>query len=239
MHRKATNNTAALPYDPIEDSDISKQTNRFTADTEYDDAGNVTQDNRFRGLSYSYDANGRMFRASDAARSLQSDAVYDGSGLRVVTRVNGAWTFFVHDAFGKMVAEYGGPQQTDEGGVRYVLSDWQGSTRATVSNTGFVQSRSDYTAYGEEIGAAVGQRTTVQGFGGANGLRQKYALTERDEATGLDHTWFRKHENAAGRWTSPDPYNGSSNLASGQSWNRYSYVENDPTNYVDPSGLQM
>ena len=56
---------------------------------------------------------------------------------------------------------------------------------------------------------------------------------------GLDHTWFRKLENRGGRWTSPDPYNGSASIGNGQSWNRYSYVDNQPTNYVDPSGLFM
>ena len=70
-------------------------------------------------------------------------------------------------------------------------------------------------------------------------LRNRYALTIRDEATGLADTWFRKLENRGGRWTSPDPYNGSAKIGNGQSWNRYSYVENQPTNYVDPTGLNM
>ncbi|MBK8150038.1 MAG: hypothetical protein IPK58_18030 [Acidobacteria bacterium] len=43
---------------------------------------------------------------------------------------------------------------------------------------------------------------------------------ENDPATGLNHTWFRKNENRAGRWTSPDPYNGSASVANPQSWNR-------------------
>ncbi|MBK8811006.1 MAG: hypothetical protein IPN69_09780 [Acidobacteria bacterium] len=68
-------------------------------------------------------------------------------------------------------------------------------------------------------------------------MRQGYGLTENDPATDLNHTWFRKNENRAGRWTSPDPYNGSASVSNPQSWNRYSYVENQPTNFVDPSGL--
>ncbi|MDQ3684948.1 MAG: hypothetical protein M3430_05025, partial [Acidobacteriota bacterium] len=36
-----------------------------------------------------------------------------------------------------------------------------------------------------------------------------------------------------------DPYDGSMNLADPQSFNRYSYVQNDPVNFVDPSGLEM
>jgi RHS repeat-associated protein len=136
-----------------------------------------------------------------------------------------------------MVAEYGGLPSTDEGGIKYVLQDWQGSTRAIVSNTGFVNARMDYQAFGEEIQTGIGQRTTTQGFDASNNLQDKYALTKRDEATGLDHTWFRKNENRAGRWTSPDPYNGSMSLGNPQSFNRYSYVNNQPTNFIDPSGL--
>ena len=60
-----------------------------------------------------------------------------------------------------------------------------------------------------------------------------------DPATDLNHTWFRKNENRAGRWTSPDPYNGSASVGNPQSWNRYSYVESQPTNFVDPSGLRL
>jgi len=96
----------------------------------------------------------------------------------------------------------------------------------------------DYAAFGEEVSTSVGQRT-AQGYGITDSLRQKYALTERDEASGLDHTWFRKNESRAGRWTSPDPYNGSIDIGNPQSLNRYSYVENQPANYADPSGLMM
>ena len=62
-------------------------------------------------------------------------------------------------------------------------------------------------------------------------------MTERDEATGLDHTWFRKYDSYAGRWTTSDPYGGSMSLANPQSFNRYAYVGNDPINFVDPLGL--
>jgi len=102
-----------------------------------------------------------------------------------------------------------------------------------------VESRMDYTAFGEDVGAMTGMRTTGQGFNDSNQPRQKYGLIERDEGTGLDHTVFRKHENRAGRWTSPDPYRGSMSTGNPQSFNRYSYVGNEPTNFVDPSGLFM
>lgn len=57
------------------------------------------------------------------------------------------------------------------------------------------------------------------------------------EASGVNHTTWRTQESIAGRWTSPDPYGGSMNTANPQSLNRYSYVQNDPVNRIDPSGL--
>ncbi len=152
--------------------------------------------------------------------------------------MNDVWQFVIYDAFGKLVAEYGGTVPQDEGGVKYYLQDWQGSVRAGVNAAGFVKSRTDHQAFGEPIASGIGLRTTAQGFGAPTSNRQGYGLTEKD-STGLNHTWFRKNENRAGRWTSPDPYNGSASVSNPQSWNRYSYVESQPTNFVDPSGLQL
>ncbi len=39
------------------------------------------------------------------------------------------------------------------------------------------------------------------------------------------------------RFDQPDPSDGSYDLTDPQSFNRYSYVENDPVNFTDPSGL--
>jgi RHS repeat-associated protein len=105
-----------------------------------------------------------------------------------------------------------------------------------VNANGFIAARFDFTAFGEKISLGVGLRTIDQGYSAPTNTRQGYGLTETD-STGLDHTWFRKNENRAGRFTSPDPYKGSMSLGSSGSFNRYSYVENQPTNFVDPSGL--
>jgi RHS repeat-associated protein len=125
------------------------------------------------------------------------------------------------------------------GGVQYVLPDVQGSSRAVMNNNGVgastVVARHDYLPFGQELSSATGLRSGTQGYGASDTNRQKYGLTERDDATGLDHTWWRKYESTAGRWTSPDPLAGS--LADPQSFNRYSYTQNDPVNFVDPSGL--
>jgi hypothetical protein len=55
----------------------------------------------------------------------------------------------------------------------------------------------------------------------------KSNITEMTEARRIDppdrvqtvnHTWFRKNENRAGRWTSPDPQTSSASVGDPQSW---------------------
>ncbi|MBP9664737.1 MAG: RHS repeat protein [Pyrinomonadaceae bacterium] len=210
MYRKAASNPTSgqenpLPYTAIEASHISKSTNRLTSATNYDEAGNVVSDDKFRESSFSYDANGRMVSSSSNMAMVDpSSAVYDAAGQRVATFLESmVWTFFVYDAFGRMVTEYGGMTAVDEGGVKYLLSDWQGSNRAVVSNSGYVLARTDYTAYGEEIASSVGLRTVAQGFAGNLIPRQKYALTERDEASclaGMPLRYCCGHHIHSGYW---------------------------------------
>jgi RHS repeat-associated protein len=121
-------------------------------------------------------------------------------------------------------------------GLKYVLQDVQSSTRVVMSGNQIV-ARHDYLPFGEEISAGTGLRTTAKRYAAPERIRQQYAGMERDDVTGLDHTWWRQYENRAGRWTSTDPLPGS--IGNPQSLNRYAYVQNDPVNFVDPSGLEQ
>src|SRR5213075_1598177 len=63
-------------------------------------------------------------------------------------------------------------------GLKYVLSDVQGSARAVLNNNGsasVITARHDYLPFGEEIDAAVGTRTSAQDYGAADTNRKKYA----------------------------------------------------------------
>ena len=80
-------------------------------------------------------------------------------------------------------------------------------------------------------------RTPGQNYSQPDAVRQKYAGMENDDATGMAHTLWRQYDSLSARWTAPDPYGGSMSITSPQSFNRYSYVENDPVNKTDPSGL--
>lgn len=245
-----------LPYTRVRATDFSAGTNRYVSVTgiQYDEAGQITVDPMFRDRQYDYDANGRQRWTARTDGTEAATAIYDGAGQRVETTANGETSQTVYDAYGQVIAEYkGGVWERDyiyRGGqvvatvdaagstVRYVMNDLQGSARVTMNASGGILARHDYLPFGEEINAGTGLRTTAQGYGATDERRQKYALLERDPETGQDHAWWRKYENTAGRWTTPDPYNGSMSVGDPQSLNRYSYVGNDPVNFVDPSGLE-
>ena len=65
----------------------------------------------------------------------------------------------------------------------------------------------------------------------------KFATYYRDATTNLDYADQRYYMSQYGRFLTPDPYQGSGGPANPGSWNRYAYVEGDPVNAVDPSGL--
>jgi RHS repeat-associated protein len=96
--------------------------------------------------------------------------------------------------------------------------------------------RHDYLPFGEELFAGTGGRTTMQGYTG-DSVRQKFTLKERDNETGLDYFNARYFASTHGRFTSPDPLLESGTAEVPQSWNRYSYVLNNPLAFIDPTGL--
>ncbi|HKO43245.1 MAG TPA: RHS repeat-associated core domain-containing protein [Pyrinomonadaceae bacterium] len=64
----------------------------------------------------------------------------------------------------------------------------------------------------------------------------RFTTYERD-APESDDAMHRRYNRWWSRFDQPDPYDGSYSLAAPQSFNRYAYVQNDPVNFVDPSGL--
>ncbi len=223
-----------------EDGTYDLTTNRFATGQglTYDAAGNVTRDERFRMRDLAYDANDRQKQSSALDGTGAVVSIYDGAGHRVATKAGGQITnVMVYDAAGDLVAEYGG--SVSNNGTRYVVGDQQGTPRVVMNNSGGVASRHDYLPFGEEINAGVGMRATSQGYGQSDSVRQKYAGMESDDATGMEHTLWREYENLSARWTAPDPYGGSMSLDSPQTFNRYAYVNNDPVNKVDPTGLML
>jgi len=128
--------------------------------------------------------------------------------------------------------------------VFWLVSDQLGTPRIVVNKSGSLASvkRHDYLPFGEEIGSAqvglIGGRDTTLGYL-ADSVRQKFTAYEADGETGLNFAQARYQSTVQGRFTSVDPVGASANVGDPQSFNRYSYVENMPTNFTDPSGTMM
>ncbi|NDY43612.1 RHS repeat-associated core domain-containing protein, partial [Dissulfurirhabdus thermomarina] len=54
-----------------------------------------------------------------------------------------------------------------------------------------------------------------------------------DQETGLHYNWRRYYDPSTGRYITPDPIGLSGGV------NLFSYVQNNPINYIDPYGLEM
>jgi RHS repeat-associated protein len=162
---------------------------------------------------------------------------YDGSGKRVKKIVGSEITIFVYNAAGQLVAEYAINQPSQPTTkTSYLTSDHLGSPRITTDSAGAVKSRHDYMAFGQEIQAGIGGRSTTQKYVD-DSIRQQYTGYERDTESGLDYAQARYYSSQHGRFTSVDPLMASASIKNPQTFNRYSYALNSPYKFTDPLGL--
>ena len=124
--------------------------------------------------------------------------------------------------------------------IRWLVSDFLGTPRMILDQSGTLSgvTRRDYLPFGEEIKTDTAGRTTALGFTISN-VRQQFTGQERDDEIALDYFSARYYSSTQGRFTSVDQMIGSANPAQPQSWNRFSYTQNNPLRYVDPSGLWL
>jgi RHS repeat-associated protein len=80
--------------------------------------------------------------------------------------------------------------------------------------------------------------TTCARARGCAGSRYPFLTQqERDVETGLDYFEARYYASTQGRFISVDPLGSSAIVSDPQSFNRYTYVLNNPLKYIDPDGL--
>jgi RHS repeat-associated protein len=102
-----------------------------------------------------------------------------------------------------------------------------GSGYKLTSNSGTVVYRGEFDPQGQ----------TLLETGSTTLNSHKFTGYEKDQSTGLDYANARMYSGSRGRFTKPDPAGLSAADARPQTLNRYSYVNNDPVNFVDRTGL--
>jgi RHS repeat-associated protein len=200
----------------------------------YDAAGNLTNDG---SQTYTYDATGQQTYASGTGLT-QS---YDGDGLRVKKVESGATTYYLRSSVlgGQVIAEFGsnasrgyvylGSQMLaiqQNNLVSWVHQDPVTKSQRITNSSGTVTSTIDLDPWGGET-----SRSSNQAF-----QPHRFTTYERD-GNGSDEAMMRRYTGKWHRFSQPDPYEGSYDLTNPQSFNRYAYVQNDPVNLIDPTGL--
>jgi len=165
-------------------------------------------------VSFKYDPFGRrIYKSSSSGTSVYA---YDGDNLVEETNATGA-----------VVARYSQTQNIDEplallrsGATSYYHADGLGSVTSLSSAAGSIANTYTYDSFGK-LTSSTG--SLVNPF--------QYTARESDTETGLYYYRARYYHQSNGRFISEDPieFDGGKNF--------YAYVENEPTGFIDPRGL--
>ncbi|MDX2544808.1 RHS repeat domain-containing protein [Streptomyces sp. WI04-05B] len=210
----------------------------------YDEIGNA--DTRtVKGVlqDLDWDSEGRLAKVTEpdgSGGTKTASYLYDPEGNRLIQRTNTETTLYLGNteivlpkAATKTKAtryyDLGNGLQavrTDDNKVSFVVPDHQGTGQLAVdASTQTLQQRRT-TPFGEERDNATVAWPGTKGFvGGTN-----------DTTTGLTHLGAREYDQSTGRFLSLDPI---MDLKDPQQINGYSYSNNNPVTYADPTGLRL
>lgn len=123
--------------------------------------------------------------------------------------------------------------------LRWLVMDHLGTPRITADESGSLGGikRHDYLPFGEEI-ESIGGRDATHGYITDN-TRQKFTGYEADTENELNFAQARYQSSKQGRFISVDPLGSSATMVNPQGFNRYSYVQNNPINSTDPTGMAL
>jgi RHS repeat-associated protein len=237
--------TTQLASSNITDPTIDPATNRFQTGQGYtfDKNGNLITDAESRAFTFNADnkqskvvQNGHLVAEYffDGEGKRVKKKVYDPNNSNIVTEE----TVFVYSS-GKLIAEYSTAPPPQNPTVSYTATDQLGSPRVITNAFGEVVSRRDFKPFGEQIEPDGTYRTNSLYSNAGDDIRQKFTGYQKDEETNLDFAEARMYENRHARFTAVDPLLASGKSANPQTFNRYTYVLNNPLVFTDPGGLQV
>jgi RHS repeat-associated protein len=119
---------------------------------------------------------------------------------------------------GEAVAVSRSASLSNAGGTSCLGKDLLGSVRSATGETGQLEERYEYDAFGQPYAGDL-----------ESGMNLGYTGKPYDSATGLYNFGYRDYAPVAARFTTVDP------VRDGNNW--FTYVNNDPVNWVDPWGL--
>ena len=203
----------------------------------YDDNGNMFTMQKGADLTeYIYDVENRLLEVKENSQS-QATYAYDGDGGR--TRKSPTGTTPVTKFIGEMFEEQGtretsyiflGSQRIasiTNGSILYFHADHLGSANLVTDSTGILKELSEYEPYGKF--------SKHEKYGDPQEEAWYYFTNQYlDEESELYYYGARYYSPLIGRFITPDTIVQSP--GNPQTFNRYSYVGNNPVNRIDPTG---
>ncbi len=219
----------AISAEPYARNGLNQYTTIAGDAVSYDGRGNLTA--VAGGPSYGYDAFNRLTSANgatlgyDPAGRLYQETVssvttrflYDGVAMIAEYNTSGVMqSRYVHGpAFDEPVVWYEGDDTSDR---RWLVADQLGSVIAITDSDGNALNINSYDEYGRP--------------GAANAGRFQYTGQIWLNGANVYHYKARAYDALLGRFLQTDPIHYAGGL------NLYAYAGNNPTNFVDPLGLQ-
>lgn len=220
---------------------ISLLNNNQLRSATYDAAGNEVND----GVShtYTYDAEGNVIQVDGGATA---QYLYDALNRRVRVQTSAATNEYVFDPAGHRLSTW--PTSSNSGTEgRIYMGGKLLAYRAQDGTTYFqhmnalqtTRIRTNYQGQNATTESSLPYGDDLQQYGSTYSLQDNAAFAGQDYDTEsmTSHAQFRQYSLTQGRWMSADPYDGSYNPANPQSFNRYSYVLNNPLVFTDRAGL--
>src|SRR5262249_44759486 len=118
-------------------------------------------------------------------------------------------------------------------GTLYVHVDHLGSVESLTNENGTAVEKRSYDAFGQRRNPTWGLPLPAS-FGSL--ITEGFTGQESDDDLGLVNMKGRIYDPKVGRFLTTDPV--VSDPLSGQAWNAYAYVLNNPLSLVDPSGFE-
>ncbi|MFI0450827.1 polymorphic toxin-type HINT domain-containing protein [Actinomadura sp. 6N118] len=216
----------------------------------YDQVGNTATRNiaytdngtpKSRTQTFDYDTEGEISSITQEETGKAKDTstfVYGTEGGRLIKRDSTGVTLYLPGMEVKLAAgattptatryySYGGNTiaTRTSAGVTFLAPDHQGTSLLTIGAADQKLTQRRTTPFGQERSTTGTWPTSLdKGFVGGT-----------KDTTGLTHLGAREYDPNTGRFTTVDPIFDASNP---QSWNGYSYANNSPITFSDPTGLR-
>ena len=228
----------------------------------YDVAGNMISDGlpSGTGSTFTYDGENRVVAISAPnTTTIQYTYQYDAFGDRIEDGINDgsgfAYNDFVYDPFGHMIWKFNNQGNNQDeiyaGSLHLGVYDDSGTKNTYFQYGDQVNSMRIHSFYKANASAWTLFEANANGAGCSNNpfgdssycfgsLVDGMYFTDQLQNGPTNYTHFpnRDYSTTQGRWIHPDPAGiAATAVTNPQSWDRYTYVLNNPLSFIDPLGL--